>query len=345
MPWRFEHLSILWTKFGLPSSIGLTFDEWPDGCMSTSEQKKKQSGCSSDTKIQPRSPRDCPIEPGNVMIWSMLLLRSSSMPAIFCCFLALVIWSVAVMGLHHMRESHPINAEEGIEAASKIWQPEETGLQDPIPLFRLDLSTEDNYKSTTEDEEDNFCGSKFASIRRGLDYTFHKHYKCERLMFQDSIVESLLHPASEGSESENQEEACPATLGRHWAIFTAGAMGAGKSYTIKKLEEKGRFPLSQFVVVDPDSIRRQLPEFERYVEIAPERAGELTRKEAGKVAEILTQAALERGQNVLIDGTLRNSTWYIDHFQELRQRYPKLKLGILHITAPREAILERAMVS
>ena len=37
-------------------------------------------------------------------------------------------------------------------------------------------------------------------------------------------------------------------------------MGAGKSYTMRKLVEKGRFPLLAFVNVDPDEIRRQLPE-------------------------------------------------------------------------------------
>ena len=121
--------------------------------------------------------------------------------------------------------------------------------------------------------------------------------------------------------------------------------GAGKSFTIRQLHEKGRFPLQDFVTVDPDSVRRLLPEFEKYVQVAPEMAGELTRKESGMISEILTEAALRRGQNVLVDGTLRNSTWYQSYFENLRERYPTVKIGILHVTAPREAVLKRALVS
>jgi len=63
-----------------------------------------------------------------------------------------------------------------------------------------------------------------------------------------------------------------------WAVFTAGAMGAGKSFTIRRLMTENRFPLLAFVSVDPDLIRRHLPEFEAYVEQNPDLAGELTRK-------------------------------------------------------------------
>lgn len=118
--------------------------------------------------------------------------------------------------------------------------------------------------------------------------------------------------------------------------------GAGKSYTIHKLNDKGRFPLNGFVTVDPDMIRQHFPEYGVYNNLAPERAGELTRKEAGVVSEILTEAALRRGQNVLVDGSLRNASWYLDHFMDLRTRYPSLQIAIVHVTAPREAVFERA---
>lgn len=74
----------------------------------------------------------------------------------------------------------------------------------------------------------------------------------------------------------------------------------GKSYTIDRLVEKGRFPLTAFVRVDPDEIRRQMPEFQEYLmeESTRNIAGELTRKEAGYICEILTAAALREGKNV-----------------------------------------------
>jgi len=122
-------------------------------------------------------------------------------------------------------------------------------------------------------------------------------------------------------------------------------MGAGKSYTMRTLVEKGRFPLLAFVNVDPDAIRQNLPEFHIYVEQSPELAGELTRKEAGFIAEILTLAGLQSGKNVLVDGSLRDWEWYKVYFDRMRREFPSLRLAILHITAPREAVFHRAAVS
>ena len=77
----------------------------------------------------------------------------------------------------------------------------------------------------------------------------------------------------------------------------------------------------------------------------PERAGELTHREAGYVTEIVTTAALDRGFNVLVDGSLWDHEWYEQYFKALRRKYKVLRIAIIHITAPRDAILERAKVS
>jgi signal recognition particle subunit SEC65 len=124
----------------------------------------------------------------------------------------------------------------------------------------------------------------------------------------------------------------------HFNITTSGA---GKTHTIKKLHERGQFPLNSFVTVDPDEMRRELPEFSMYIERTPEKAGELTRKEVGMMAEIVTNFALEKGMNVLVDGSLKDAVWYENYFRCLREKYPKLKIGIIHVTAPTDAILER----
>jgi hypothetical protein len=82
-----------------------------------------------------------------------------------------------------------------------------------------------------------------------------------------------------------------------------------------------------------------------YASLCPEDAGELTNKECGYVSEIITLAGLESGKNVLVDGSLRDSDWYKVYFQMLRDRYSHLKIAILHIVAPREAVFQRAIVS
>lgn len=85
-------------------------------------------------------------------------------------------------------------------------------------------------------------------------------------------------------------------------------------------------------------------EYHSYAQKEPERAGELTNREAGYITEIIAKVALKEGYNVLVDGSLRNSTWYGQYFRHLRSEYPVLRIAILHITAPEEAILDRAEV-
>jgi hypothetical protein len=121
-------------------------------------------------------------------------------------------------------------------------------------------------------------------------------------------------------------------------------MGAGKTWTVKLLQDKGRFPLDKFLMVDPDVIRHCLPEFDTYVKVCPDRAGELTRMESGMMAEILVKAALNQGRNVLVDGSLRNASWYLSYFERLRQDYQGIRIAILHVTAPRDVIFSRALV-
>jgi len=202
--------------------------------------------------------------------------------------------------------------------------------------FSAVQSSEANH--ATDDME--FYGP-FAEIRKTLDYSYHSNYNFERQVFQDAIIREFLDAAV---VKDKNGEVCTIPV-QPWAVFTAGAMGAGKGYTIQKAVEKGRFPLLAFVRVNPDAIRRFLPEYHLYIETNPDLAGELTNKEAGYISEILTLAGLQRGNNVLVDGSLRRAGWYREYFAMLRNEFPGLRLAIIHVTAPREAIFKRASVS
>mmetsp|Transcript_21811 Transcript_21811/g.44888 ORF Transcript_21811/g.44888 Transcript_21811/m.44888 type:complete len:492 (+) Transcript_21811:76-1551(+) len=201
--------------------------------------------------------------------------------------------------------------------------------------FSLDMSTEENYGV----ESMEFYGP-FASIRASLDYSYHGNYEKKRQEFQDQIVQTLL----DGTIIQDSNGRVCRTPTEPYIVFTAGVMGAGKSHTIKILSSQGLFPLQSFVSVDPDEIRHQFPEFHLYATLSPEMAGELTHKEAGYVTEIVTEAALQRGHNVLVDGSLRDADWYEGYFESLRRSFKNLKIAILHITAPREAVFERARI-
>eukprot|EP00536_Pseudo-nitzschia_multiseries_P015744 jgi/Psemu1/218994/e_gw1.943.9.1 len=199
--------------------------------------------------------------------------------------------------------------------------------------FSVLLSSEENNQS----DNMNFYG-KFSHIRKTLDYSYHSNYTFERQKLHDAIITNMLNEAYICDEDGN----VGLSAANPWIVFTAGAMGAGKSYTMSVLVEHERFPLPAFVVVDPDEIRRLLPEYHMYIAENPKLAGDLTRKEAGYIAEILTLAALQSGKNVLQDGSLRDHAWYRVHFQRLKENFPQVRQAILHITAPKEAILNRA---
>ena len=202
-----------------------------------------------------------------------------------------------------------------------------------IKQFSIEVSTEDNYKSN----DVNFYGP-YAHIRKTLDYTYHCNYRRERQFLQDSIISDTLNLAT---IVDKFGSVCT-TPTEPFLVFTAGAMGAGKSYTLNSIHDKYRFPLAAFVKVDPDEIRMCFPEYSLYVEHDAFKVGELTRKEAGYITEILTFAALQAGKNVLVDGSLKDHAWYAEYISSLRVKYPKLRISILHIVAPKDAIFERA---
>lgn len=204
-----------------------------------------------------------------------------------------------------LARSVPFDSASWDAAAETIWMavvstyvlPQKKRALLPVPTdeelasahFEYDYnrSTEENYRSL-----DGLNYGQFAEIRNHLDGRFHQRYTRSRQLFQDRLIESLLRDTwladAHGHHCSRPEQP--------WIVFTAGAMGAGKSHTVKSLDAENRFPLHSFVIVDPDQIRHRLPEFDGYVESNPLTAGEMTRKECGMMAEILTKAALQRGQ-------------------------------------------------
>eukprot|EP00547_Thalassionema_nitzschioides_P002208 CAMPEP_0194216154 /NCGR_PEP_ID=MMETSP0156-20130528/18425_1 /TAXON_ID=33649 /ORGANISM="Thalassionema nitzschioides, Strain L26-B" /LENGTH=361 /DNA_ID=CAMNT_0038944853 /DNA_START=54 /DNA_END=1140 /DNA_ORIENTATION=- len=210
-----------------------------------------------------------------------------------------------------------------------------------LPNYDWSCSTENNFEAALEDILRNRFHGKYTAIRKTLDYNYHSNYTRSRQLVQDIIIDDILRRPF--IRDPKTGYTCATTSLKPWVVFTAGPMGAGKSWTIRHLASRGDFPLEAFVKIDQDDIRRHLPEFETYIRLNPKTAGDLTRKEAGLLAEILTLVAIEKGYNVLQDGSLRNAEWYQNYFQELRKKYPDgLKLGILHVTATPEVVYERA---
>lgn len=213
--------------------------------------------------------------------------------------------------------------------------------KDHPPNYDWNRSTEKNYEADHKDIIQKQFHGKYAEIRKTLDYNYHSNYTRSRQLVQDSIIDNILRKPL--IHDQDTGHTCTTTSSKPWIVFTAGPMGAGKSWTIRHLADRGDFPLEAFVVVDPDEIRRHLPEYETYVSLNSKTAGDLTRKEAGLLSEILTLVSIENRYNVLQDGSLRDADWYEKYFQGLRKKYPdNLKLAILHVTAPPKVVHERA---
>lgn len=192
--------------------------------------------------------------------------------------------------------------------------------------FSVDRSTEEYF---AEHGDPQYTGA-FGHIRKRLDYDYHSNYRKERQWFHDGIIENFL-----------MGEVCE--LPQHpWLILSCGAYGAGKHFTVHSLIESGRLPLLSFVHVDPDEIRRTLPEYSFFCDSAPEKVDMMTQKECGYMAETLTLAALQAGRNVILDGCLQDANWYRDYVKRLRTEFKGLKVGIIHVTADPKTVLRRA---
>jgi len=192
-----------------------------------------------------------------------------------------------------------------------------------------------DYSRSTRDQYQAAGGSlesygPFRDIRDGLDKDYHGSYTRERQAMQDELVRRVV------KDADRTPQATP------WIVFTAGAMGAGKSRTIKWMSQNGIFPLRDIVHIDPDIFKRLFPEWKGYVRHDPMRAGLQTRHESGYLVEIAQEAALRRGQHIWVDGSLRDSDWYAHAFRQIRRVHPSYQIAILYVTADKEEIMRRA---
>ena len=191
-----------------------------------------------------------------------------------------------------------------------------------------------NYSAPTKENYQQVAGSsashgRFRAIRDSLDTTYHGVYTQSRQMFQDRLVSKLLNTCT-----------CPRQA-HPWIVFTAGAMGAGKSRTVEWMSERGIFPLDNIVQIDPDKIKMSLPEWPGYVARDRLTAGYHTHHESGYVVEIAQEAALLAGKHCWVDGSLRDGAWYEHVLRTIKQRHPRYRVAILHVEAKQEVILER----
>ena len=200
--------------------------------------------------------------------------------------------------------------------------------------------------------------ASFQRARQKLDYSYHKNPLLERQQFQDRVLQTILDAAVKASESQThsteEKEESKSSLEssvnendsrdheRPWIVFSAGPMAAGKSYVLTQLHHRNLFPLDQFVTIDPDKLKSELPEMAGYLAQDPESAATKVHRESTQMADVLFEHALEQRYNILVDGSLRDVDWYQTLFKRLRREVPHYRLAILHVSADPDTIRHRA---
>ena len=202
--------------------------------------------------------------------------------------------------------------------------------------FDTAVSTEDHYSCMQENIESALSLDLLSTIRNErVDYGYHTTYVESRRVWQNSLINAIT------STSINISDHVTSNVKTRWIVFTGGAMGSGKSHMMRWLLTENFLPINGLVAIDPDKIRRALPEWPLYVEAGGNQAGYLTHKESCLIAELSQEVALRNERNIWVDGSLRDTAWYLKTVIDIRKRFPDYRIAVLYVTAPREVILRR----
>lgn len=177
-------------------------------------------------------------------------------------------------------------------------------------------------------------------IRARMDYSYFVQVSDDRVTWQDELILSDLFSTQKLQDRRKLEK-----LSLPWVVYSAGGMGAGKGYVTSWMNDKGYLPAKYFVGVDPDDIRKKLPEWNSLSKAMPEEAGYLTQIEATNIGDIVAKKALANRLNVFIDGSLRATDWYKNtEFPLYRKLFPGIRIMIIHIVAdPEDECVSRAV--
>ena len=95
-----------------------------------------------------------------------------------------------------------------------------------------------------------------------------------------------------------------------WIVYTCGPMGAGKGHALQWMSDNGFFPLGNIVHIDPDHFKSVMSEWRGYTERDTGSAGSMCHQESGYIQELAQEVAMQKSQNIWVDGSLRNGDWH-----------------------------------
>lgn len=164
---------------------------------------------------------------------------------------------------------------------------------------------------------------KYTHLKKYIDFTWHTYYPPERENLHAQIIESHFRDLP---KKQN-----PVIL------FTGGCYGAGKGHTIRYLNAIGKINLRNWVYADPDKIRSQFPEYQTLLAEQQEKLS----KEAGYIVELIEYYALENNYNIIIDGSLHDWVWHLQHFEMIKNTFYNFEIVVIFVTAQLDTIFAR----
>jgi hypothetical protein len=197
---------------------------------------------------------------------------------------------------------------------------------DVPPDYNWEVCTQENYAVPA----DTPTTGVLAEARGLTDEGYHGKYSEERTEFQDRLILSQI------ARSKGLSRKAPVLL------FTAGAMGVGKSFVLNWMKDRGMLPLDEFAVIDPDGMAQHLPEWRGHFERDPGTASLMTRLEAGLLTELSLVTALQQRKNILVDSSLRHGQWYARLLQRLREELPDVCVVLIYVHTSEDRIFDRA---
>lgn len=172
---------------------------------------------------------------------------------------------------------------------------------------------------------------KYDAIRKMMDYKYYNNYTLLRQAFQDQLITSLTIKIN---DSDN-DICCPEV------IFLCGSFGAGKSYTIKKYKQSLYSKWNDFLLIDPDQIKNYLPEAQDYAQRDSKMAATWLHQESTFISMMMEYLGYSKNWFMIVDGSLYDYEWYLDHFKWINEHYPNYRIGLIYVSAPLEVALSR----
>jgi hypothetical protein len=140
-----------------------------------------------------------------------------------------------------------------------------------------------------------------ASMYRDANGNYHP----SRQALHAAIIDKLFRQQTDQGLSGTAPELKPPADGKPTVHFTGGGYASGKGGVIKQLKAKGEWP-EDAMLLDPDLIKAELPEFQHAAMDDPE-ANLRVYTEAWDIAQQAMKLAQEKKLNVVVDGITNTS--------------------------------------